>query len=172
MGTIEFNSYFKSLESKLFPAAYRLTNNYEDARDLVQETAIRAFTNRMKFEVGTNFQAWVITIMRNTFINIYRKKKNRNTHCEPTGSFIFEHNSTPEKNLADSNMMMTELNGMLEELSDTYKVPFSLYFEGFKYEEIGQMLEVPVGTVKSRIFFARKKLREKVLKRYPYANVA
>jgi RNA polymerase sigma-70 factor (ECF subfamily) len=172
MGTVEFNSQFKILEHKLLPTAYRLTNNYEDARDLVQETAMRAFTNRRKFEMGTNFQAWVITIMRNTFINFYRKKKNRNTRCEPTGSFVFEKTLVPAENEGDSNIMMKELMGMLNQLSDTYKVPFEMFFEGYKYEEIGVQLNVPVGTVKSRIFFARQKLKGLVLSRYPQSMVA
>jgi len=172
MGTVEFNSQFKILEHKLLPTAYRLTNNYEDARDLVQETAMRAFTNRRKFEMGTNFQAWVITIMRNTFINFYRKKKNRNTRCVPTGSFVFEKTLVPAENEGDSNIMMKELMGMLNQLSDTYKVPFEMFFEGYKYEEIGVQLNVPVGTVKSRIFFARQKLKGLVLSRYPQSMVA
>ncbi len=122
MGTVEFNCQFKTLEHKLLPTAYRLTNNYEDARDLVQETALRAFNNRRKFEMGTNFQAWVITIMRNTFINFYRKKKNRNTRCEPTGSFVFENSLVPAENSGDSNIMMAELLGMLDKPeSGSYK---------------------------------------------------
>ena len=133
---------------------------------------MRAFTNRRKFEMGTNFQAWVITIMRNTFINFYRKKKNRNTRCEPTGSFVFEKTLVPAENEGDSNIMMKELMGMLNQLSDTYKVPFEMFFEGYKYEEIGVQLNVPVGTVKSRIFFARQKLKGLVLSRYPQSMVA
>ena len=122
--------------------------------------------------MGTNFQAWVITIMRNTFINFYRKKKNRNTRCEPTGSFVFEKTLVPAENEGDSNIMMKELMGMLNQLSDTYKVPFEMFFEGYKYEEIGVQLNVPVGTVKSRIFFARQKLKGLVLSRYPQSMVA
>jgi len=169
MGTIEFSSQFSRLQTKLLPVAYRLTNNYEDAKDLVQETALRAFNNKEKFQVGTNFQAWVITIMRNTFINFYRKKRNRNTACEPTGSFVFESESQAENNMAMSNLMMGELRGIIDEMSDTYSVPFTMFYEGFKYEEIGEMLDLPIGTVKSRIFFARRKLREVIEARYPNA---
>jgi RNA polymerase sigma-70 factor (ECF subfamily) len=167
MGTVEFSSEFQILQKKLLPVAYRLTNNYEDAKDLVQETALRAYNNKEKFEVGTNFQAWVITIMRNTFINFYRKKKNRNTSCEPTGSFVFENESQSEVNKADSNMMMQELGTIISEMSDTYSKPFTMFYEGFKYEEIANEMALPIGTVKSRIFFARRKLRETILKQYP-----
>jgi RNA polymerase sigma-70 factor (ECF subfamily) len=167
MGTIEFSSQFSDLQKKLIPVAYRLTNNVEDAKDLVQETALRAFNNKEKFTSGTNFQAWVITIMRNTFINFYRKKKNRNTCCEPTGSYVFEKEDQANTNLANSNMIMKELLGMIAGMSDTYSVPFSMFYEGYKYEEIAAHLELPIGTVKSRIFFARRKLRETIERRYP-----
>ncbi|MBR9919350.1 MAG: RNA polymerase sigma factor [Bacteroidetes bacterium] len=167
MGTIEFSSQFESLQKKLIPVAYRLTNNTEDAKDLVQETALRAFNNKEKFTTGTNFQAWVITIMRNTFINFYRKKKNRNTSCEPTGSYVFEKEDQADINLAASNIIMAELTGMIESISDTYSVPFTMFYEGYKYEEIAEHLELPIGTIKSRIFFARRKLRELIERRYP-----
>ncbi|MCB0707389.1 MAG: RNA polymerase sigma factor [Saprospiraceae bacterium] len=167
MGTIEFSSQFESLQKKLIPVAYRLTHNVEDAKDLVQETALRAFNNKEKFTSGTNFQAWVITIMRNTFINFYRKKKNRNTSCEPTGSFVFEKEDQADLNLAGSNIIMAELTGMITGMSETYSVPFSMFYEGYKYEEIAEHLELPIGTVKSRIFFARRKLREQIERRYP-----
>lgn len=167
MGTADFQSQFTSLRPALVPFAYRLTNNYEDARDLVQETAIRAFNNCRKFENGTNFKAWVITIMRNTFINIYRKKKNRATSNEPTGSFVFENADNAVSNQGDSNIMMKELTGFINSLSDTYSVPFSLFYEGFKYEEIAEKLELPIGTVKSRIFFARRTLRDMITQDYP-----
>jgi RNA polymerase sigma-70 factor (ECF subfamily) len=167
MGTADFQAQFTTLRPSLVPFAYRLTNNYEDARDLVQETAIRAFGNCQKFENGTNFKAWVITIMRNTFINIYRKKKNRATSCEPTGSYVFETQTSASINEGDSNIMMKELIGYIDELSDTYSVPFSMFYEGWKYEEIAEKLELPIGTVKSRIFFARKSLREVITSGYP-----
>jgi RNA polymerase sigma-70 factor (ECF subfamily) len=172
MGTLEFNSQFIDLQPKLMPTAYRLTHNYEDARDLIQETAMRAFKNKEKFEMGTNFHAWVVTIMRNTFINIYRKKKNRATSCEPTGSYVFETGTTAQENGALSNLMMEELKSIIYELSETYSRPFLLYYEGFKYEEIAADMDLPVGTVKSRIFFARKKIRELIEMRYPKSLVA
>jgi len=172
MGTVEFSSQFRTLENKLLPVAYRLTNNYEDARDLIQETALRAFNNKEKFEMGTNFHAWVVTIMRNTFINFYRKKKNRATVCEPTGSYVFENNSNFEENRAYSNLMMNELKAIICQLSDTYNIPFTMFYEGYKYEEIANHLGLPIGTVKSRIFFARQFLKEAVQNRYSQYLVA
>ena len=168
MSTIEFNSHFDELQSRLLPTAYRLTHNLEDAKDLIQETAIRAFNNKDRFELGTNFRAWVTTIMRNTFINIYRKKKGRATSSEPSDSFIFINEGHTEDNAAGSNLMMTELEDIIRNLDITYRKPFLLFYQGYKYEEIAEQMNLPVGTVKSRIFFARKKLKEAVLVAYNY----
>ncbi|MEK7257855.1 MAG: RNA polymerase sigma factor [Bacteroidota bacterium] len=168
MSTIEFNSHFGSLQPKLLPFAYRLTNNLEDAKDLIQETALRAYNNKEKFEVGTNFRAWVTTIMRNTFINIYRKKKNRNTTSEPTDSYIFINEDHAVDNSAHSNMMMLELDSILGRLDYIYRKPFLLFVEGYKYEEIAENMSLPIGTVKSRIFFARQKLQDTINHTYAY----
>lgn len=168
MSTIEFNSYFDNLQPKLLPFAYRLTNNVDDAKDLIQETALRAYNNKEKFEVGTNFRAWVTTIMRNTFINIYRKKKNRATSSEPTDSYVFVNENHAVDNSAHSNMMLLELDGIMSSLDYIYRKPFLLFYEGFKYEEIAENMNLPIGTVKSRIFFARQKLMETIRFLYNY----
>ena len=128
MSTIEFTSHFDQLQKKLLPFAYRLTNNLEDAKDLIQETAIRAYNNKEKFEVGTNFRAWVTTIMRNTFINFYRKKKNRATSCEPSDSYVFINEEFAEDNGAGSNIMMGELSQIIGKLDETYRKPFLMFF--------------------------------------------
>ncbi len=166
MSTIEFNYHFDSLQNHLLPFAYKLTNNVDDARDLIQETALRAFNNKEKFEVGTNFRAWVTTIMRNTFINIYRKKKNRNTTSEPTDSYVFLNSNHSVNNSASSNIMMDELETIVSNLDYIYRKPFLMFYEGFKYEEIAEEMELPLGTVKSRIFFARQKLMDSIKRHY------
>ncbi len=168
MTNLEFNCQFDALQKKLLPFAYRLTNNFEDAKDLVQETAIRAFNNREKFENGTNFRAWVTTIMRNTFINFYRKKKNRATSSEPTDSYVFVNENHAVDNSAGSNIMMRELQRIISELDNTYRKPFMMFYEGYKYEEIAEDMSLPIGTVKSRIFFARRQLRDSINYQYAY----
>lgn len=168
MTTIEFNCHFNNLQHKLLPFAYRLTNNLEDAKDLIQETAMRAYNNKDKFEVGTNFKAWVTTIMRNTFINIYRKKKNRNTTSEPTDSYVFINENHAVDNSAHTNMALLELDGIMKGLDFIYRKPFLLFYEGYKYEEIAETMDLPIGTVKSRIFFARQKLMETIKFQYNY----
>ena len=168
MTSLEFNCQFDQLQKKLLPFAYRLTNNLEDAKDLIQETAMRAFKNKEKFENGTNFRAWVITIMRNTFINVYRKKKNRATSSEPADSHVFVNERHACDNEAGSNMMMGELQRIINDLDNTYRKPFLMFFEGYKYEEIAQDMSLPIGTVKSRIFFARRQLRNSINLHYAY----
>ena len=136
----------------------------EDAKDLYQETAYRALFNRDKFQPDTNFKAWMFTIMKNIFINNYRKKVKANTILDTTDNQYYlnsgVHSTT---NAAEGGIMLKELNAMVSALDDSIRVPFTMHFEGFKYQEIADELQLPLGTVKSRIFFARKELEEKIL---------
>lgn len=167
MTTYEFNNQFSNLDAKLFSFAMRLTRNTEDAKDLVQETACRAYKNKDRFRVGTNFKAWMTTIMRNTFINGYRKAKKRSHVNEPLDTFLFAvENTNAISNSADSNIMMQELQQMFQEIGKDYSVPFLMFFKGYHYDEIAEHMQIPMGTVKSRIFFARKKLKALVNERY------
>lgn len=167
MSTIEFNSQFGELTKLLHAFAYNLTKDREDARDLYQETAFRALTNRDKFRPGTNFKAWVFTIMKNIFINNYRKRMKANTIMDSTDNMYYINSGKVEiSNRAESNIMMDELVGMIEELDENIRVPFIMHYEGFKYQEIADHLNVPLGTVKSRIFFARKELKDRICDRY------
>ena len=167
MSTTEFDSRFDQLSTLLHSFAYNLTKNVEDAKDLFQETAFRAMTNREKFRPGTNFKAWVFTIMKNIFINNYRKKVKANTIMDSTDNLYYINSgSTIISNGAESNILMRELTKMIEELDDSIKIPFVMHYHGFKYQEIADHLELPLGTVKSRIFFARKELKNVIGKRY------
>ena len=167
MSTIEFDSKFNQLSGLLHSFAYNLTKNVEDARDLFQETAYRAITNREKFRVGTNFKAWTFTIMKNIFINNYRKKMKANTIIDSTDNLYYINSgSTVIANRADSNILMKELSEIIEDLDEGIRIPFMMHYEGFKYQEIADELDLPLGTVKSRIFFARKELKDTINKRY------
>nr|MBS0037196.1 RNA polymerase sigma factor [Saprospiraceae bacterium] len=167
MSSIEFYNKFHALSNMLNAFAYNLTKNMEEAKDLYQETAFRALTNRDKFRPGTNFKAWLFTIMKNIFINNYRKKSKANTIFDSTDNLYYLNSGKNAiNNGAESNIMMEELVQMVEELDDNIRTPFQMYFEGYKYQEIADHLELPLGTVKSRIFFARKALKDKVYKRY------
>ena len=124
-------------------------------------------TNKEKFQPGTNLKAWLFTIMKNIFINNYRKKVKRNTIVDSTDNMYFINSgSVIISNEAGSNMLMQELERMIGELEDNIRIPFMKHHEGFKYQEIADELDLPLGTIKSRIFFARKALKEKILNHY------
>lgn len=167
MSTIEFCSRFDQMTPVLNTFAYNLTKNSEDAKDLYQETAFRAITNKEKFRVGTNFKAWLFTIMKNIFINNYRKKMKANTIMDSTDNdYYINSGKNVVSNQAESNIMMKELKRMIKGLDNAVKVPFVMHFNGYKYQEIADYLGLPLGTIKSRIFFARKELKNLIGKRY------
>lgn len=163
MSTIEFNTQFLQLKSLLMTFAYNLTKNSENANDLYQETAFRALKNKDKFRPGTNFKAWLMTIMKNIFINDYRKRVKANTIFDSTDNQHFLNSGSHSvRNEGDSNILMKELNGMIDGLDDGLRIPFLMHYEGHKYQDIADFMELPLGTVKSRIFFARKELKKKI----------
>lgn len=167
MTAIDFNENFNKLTSQLQAFAYKLTNNMDDARDLYQETAFRAYKNMDKFQLDTNFKAWAMTIMKNIFINDYRKKIKSSTIFDGTNNdYYINSGNVSVKNEAGTNMMMEHLTKMIEELDEDLRVAFLMNYQGYKYQEIADKFNIPLGTVKSRIFFARKELKEKFEKQY------
>ncbi|HNE30191.1 MAG TPA: RNA polymerase sigma factor [Saprospiraceae bacterium] len=169
MTMTEFNIKLGTLTSLLHSFAYNLTKNVEDAKDLYQETTFRALSNRDKFQPDTNFKAWMFTIMKNIFINNYRKKVKANTILDTTDNqFYLNSGSHATGNAAEGGILMKELNAMIAGLDDSIRIPFLMHYEGFKYQEIADELALPLGTVKSRIFFARKELKDKILSNYGF----
>ncbi len=169
MTSIEFNSKLSTLTSMLHSFAYNLTKNVEDAKDLYQETTYRALYNRDKFQPDTNFKAWIFTIMKNIFINNYRKKVKANTVLDNTeNQFYLNSFSHSAANAAEGTILLKELNVMVEDLDESIRIPFTMHFEGFKYQEIADELNLPLGTVKSRIFFARKELKDRIMSNYGF----
>lgn len=167
MTTLEFDKNFNKMSTLLHSFAYNLTKNVEDAKDLFQETAFRAMTNREKFRAGTNFKAWLFTIMKNIFINNYRKKVKANTIIDSTDNmFYINSGKNIVDNGAESTILMKELSNRINNLDDSIRIPFVMHYQGFKYQEIADELELPLGTVKSRIFFARKELKQVIRKDY------
>jgi len=158
MNNHHFLEEYKGLEHRLYAFAMKLTRSKSDADDLLQETVIRAYSNREKFEIGTNFKSWITTIMRNTFINDYRTKKRRNLvdGSLDDHSYSIESNIVP--NNSESNLMMEELSKILETVKPKYRIPFLMYYKGYEYQEIATEMNLPIGTVKSRLFTARQKL--------------
>ncbi len=167
MSNSEFNKAFDTVSPMLHSFAINLTRNEDNAKDLFQETAFRAITNKDKFKPGTNLKAWLFTIMKNIFINNYRKRKKSATIFDSTDNqFFLNSGSVMINNDAESNILIKELNKMINELDEGVRVPFEMHNEGFKYQEISECLDLPLGTVKSRIFFARKELKDKIYAKY------
>lgn len=139
--------------------ALNLTSNDEEAKDLLQETLLKAISNRHRFAEKTNLKAWLYTIMKNIFINNYRRAVKANTVVDATKEFYYLN--IPQNNgtyTPDSKYSEKEILARIEKLQDEYKVPFNMYFDGYKYKEIADYLDLPIGTVKSRIFLARRQL--------------
>lgn len=160
MSHIEFNQKFFKLESMLLAFAHSLTKDREEANDLYQETAYKAFRYRDKFQPTTNFKAWILTIMRNTFINGYRRKRRQQTFLDSSDNDFLLNSTETTVNLGESNIMQEEIVRAIDMLEDKLRIPFLMQYQGFAYEEIAAQLDIPLGTVKSRIHFARKTLRE------------
>ncbi len=163
MTAIEFNHAIFKTSKTLKPYAVKLTKDYEDANDLLQDTLVKAFLNREKYADGTNLKAWLYTIMKNTFITNYQKMIRKNTFIDSTENLHFiNSNESATFNQGASNLAMEEINKAVDALDETYKVPFMMHFRGFKYHEIAERLTIPIGTVKNRIHIARKELKEKL----------
>ena len=163
MSAAEFNELLLHNADPLKPFAVSLTHDQETAKDLFQETLYKALANQDKYSTGTNISAWLFTIMRNIFINEYRRKVKQRT--------IFD-NSTNETSInpgkiiissrGEHSLQLKEIHKAIYQLPQIFKIPFLLYFEGYRYHEISGSLNEPLGTIKSRIHFARKLLKKQL----------
>lgn len=167
MTAIEFNYQLTGLTDSLRRFAYSLTSNREDASDLLQETFVKAISYRDKYADDTNLKAWTFTIMKNTFINNYRRVIKSNTTFDNTND-LYYLNLSQESHLEhpDSSVSKNEIEEHINKLEDEFRVPFRMHLQGYKYNEIAENLGLKLGTVKSRIFFTRKKLMESLGKDY------
>ena len=135
--------------------AYGFTQNRHEAEDLVQTTLETLFKKSNKFIPGTNFKAWAHTILKNNFINDFRKKQRQQAAKSMPISESIENQGI---HTYDVNLIQQAIDG----LEDNIRIPFKMYLEGYSYQDIADQLEIPLGTIKSRIFYARKELKEKV----------
>jgi RNA polymerase sigma factor (sigma-70 family) len=163
MTALEFSKQLISMEDNLERFALSLTADRDEAKDLLQETYVKALIYKDKFEEYTNLKAWTYTIMKNTFINNYRKSKRENTTVDNTKD-LFLLNNYRESQLMqpESEYSLKELTKAVNSLEDEFRIPFLMHTEGYKYKEIADELGLKIGTVKSRIFFTRKKLMEQL----------
>ncbi len=163
MTTLEFSYSLDKLSSSLKPFAMKLTRDVDDANDLLQDTMVKAFTNRDKFTEGTNLKAWLYTIMKNTFITNYQKMIRRGTFVDTTDNLHYINSSDSLiENGAYGSFAMDDIQVAIENLDEVYKTPFMMHFRGFKYHEIADKLQIPIGTVKNRIHIARKLLKDEL----------
>jgi len=163
MSVKEFNAVLLENADFLKPFAVNLTKDNETANDLYQETLYKALANQEKYNVGTNIKAWLFTIMRNIFINDYRRRAKQKTLFDNSATdYLINLKQVSVSNAAESSLRMKEINEAIHQLPEIFKTPFVLYFDGYKYQEIADVLGEPLGTVKSRIHFARKLLKERL----------
>jgi RNA polymerase sigma-70 factor (ECF subfamily) len=160
MNSPQFKEAVISMHGKLNHFALMLTCNTEEAKDLVQETYLKVLSSEDKYEKDTNLKAWVLTIMRNTFINDYRKRKRVNEVMNESVDFSSLGQcslQSPER--ADTYYFVREINKYINSIDDEQRIPFEMFLDGYKYKEIADKMDISLGTVKSRIFFTRKKLQ-------------
>ena len=161
MNSIAFQNDLVGIQDELLRFAYKLTADREEANDLLQETSLKALDNKDKYMPDTNFKGWIYTIMRNIFINNYRKVVRDQTFVDQTDQLY--HLNLPRDTAFGSTEAaydLKEMHRIVNTLPREYKLPFSMHVAGFKYREIAEKLNLPLGTVKSRIFFTRKKLQQ------------
>ncbi|MCB0596164.1 MAG: RNA polymerase sigma factor [Lewinellaceae bacterium] len=165
MTRFEFSRELQSHKDLLFSFALKMSRNYQDAQDLFQDASIRGFKYRNRFEPGTNFRAWMATIIRHTLIDSYRKKQQRPFLNEPIEKFAFAvENKNAIANSGEQNLRLRELLSHLNALKNRYRTPFLMYYQGYEYKEIAEYLDIPMGTVKSRLNTARSMLKQRLMK--------
>ncbi len=163
MSTLEFNNQVIGYSKQLKYFALNLTANDDDAQDLLQDTLIKAIMYKDKFADATNLKAWLYTIMKNVFINNYRRTVKTRSIIDTNTSL--SHINAKQKGsprMAESTMTELEVNAAIDSLPSDFGMPFRMYFEGYKYKEIAEHMDVPIGTIKSRIFLARKILMDEL----------
>jgi RNA polymerase sigma factor (sigma-70 family) len=161
----DFNLMVARHDQFLRPYAQALTADSEAARDLTQETLLRALLNHDKYRLGTNLKAWLFTIMRNTFINQYRRQRRMVRVGEPE---ILDLVNAAQGRTASNDgyhrLRYREILSAMDQLPNIFRLPFELHYTGYKYAEIAELLQEPLGTVKSRIHIARKSLSARLVR--------
>ena len=163
MKSEKFQSNLMQLQGNLLNFAYMLTSNRDDAYDLLQDTTLKALDNADKYADNTNLKGWVFTIMRNIFINNYRRTQRAATVVDTTEN-LYHLNISQDSGIEapEESFHASEITEAIDSFADEYRIPFQMHVAGYKYNEIAEHMNLPLGTVKSRIFLARKKLQERV----------
>ena len=163
MNTSQFQKKLLGMQENMMKFALMLTANREDAQDLLQETSLKVLDNREKYVDNRNFKGWVLTVMRNIFINNYHRVLRTQTVVEQDVDLSNLHVTNDSSfDTPDGTCQLQEITGAIDALNEELKAPFSMYVSGYRYHEIAEALHIPLGTVKSRIFFARQELKTKL----------
>ncbi|MBX7124386.1 MAG: RNA polymerase sigma factor [Cyclobacteriaceae bacterium] len=164
MSTQEFTSQISALRPTLRLFTQRFTRNREESQDLVQDTLMKALMYRTKFREDTNLKGWLFTIMRNTYINNYRRNQRARTIKDDTRDLHYLNVAEVHTfNKPESNLEFNEMWKHIESLREELRTPFKMYTTGYKYNEIADQLDLPLGTVKNRIFHARKEIQKLIM---------
>ena len=166
MTTSTFGQLFQEHTPNLQAFALQLTRDKNDAEDLFQDTVYKAIRYRHLYQPKTNLQAWMMTIMRNTFINEWRKRKRKQQIAELQIPGVTLTQTTATRNEGESKVTMQELMKAMDQLEEGLSKPFLMAFRGYKYEEIADEMDLPLGTIKSRSHQARKLLKTSIKRRY------
>ena len=160
---MQFQKKLLRLQENMMNLALSLTADKNDAQDLMQDTTLKVLDNQEKFVDNVNFKGWVLTIMRNIFINNYHKIVRTQTVVDQDiDLYNLDIMNDSGFDNPDGAYQIQEITSAIESLNEELKVPFSMFVSGYKYNEIAEALDVPLGTVKSRIFFARQELKKKL----------
>lgn len=163
MNGIQFQQKLLSLQENMMNFALMLTANRDDAQDLLQDTTLKVLDNQDKFVDNVNFKGWVLTVMRNIFINNYHKIVRVQTVVDSSADlYNLDVVNDSGFDSPDKAYQIKEITKAINGLNDDLKVPFSMFLSGYKYNEIAEKLNVPLGTVKSRFFFARQELQKRL----------
>jgi len=166
MNPLQFQKKLLAMQENMMNFALMLTANKADAQDLLQDTTLKVLDNQEKYVDNINFKGWVLTVMRNIFINDYHKLVRVQTVIDQgVNIYNVDVMNNPSFDSPEDSFQMKEITLAIDNLNNDLRIPFSLFLSGYKYNEIADRMDLPLGTVKSRIFFARQQLKE-VLKEY------
>lgn len=163
MEKIEFTQGILAIQPDLHRFAYKLTADRDSANDLVQDCVLQALDNQEKFTYAKNLKGWMYTLMRNIFVNNYRRSVREMNVIDDTYSLNLQRQiEDEESDRFEFAYDMKQLYSVIRSIPEDMRVPFQMFVAGFKYREIADKLGLPIGTVKSRLFFIRKRLKEEL----------
>ena len=163
MEKVDFTQGILAIQPDLHRFAYQLTADRESANDLVQDCLLQALDNQEKFTYSKNLKGWMYTLMRNIFVNNYRRTVREMNLIDDSYSINQQHLIEDEDaDRFEFTYDMKQLYRVIHSIPEEMKVPFQMFVAGFKYREIAEKLGLPMGTVKSRLFFIRKRLKEEL----------